>query len=66
MNIDLMDYFAGKAMQSLLSDETIKKVAEEEDADFPSMVAAMSYDIAICMMAERKHLMEGVKRDSIQ
>ena len=66
MNIDLMDYFAGKAMQSLLSDETIKKVAEEEDADFPRLVAAMSYDMAICMMAERKQLMEGVQSDSIQ
>ena len=66
MNIDLMDYFAGKAMQSLLSDETIKEVAEEEDADFPKLVSRLSYQVAICMMAERKHLMEGVKRDSIQ
>ena len=66
MNIDLMDYFAAKAMQSLLSDETIKEVAEEQDADFPRLVAAMSYDMAICMMAERKQLMEGVQSDSIQ
>ena len=66
MNIDLMDYFAAKAMQSLLSDETIKEVAEEEDADFPKLVSRLSYQVAICMMAERKHLMEGVKRDSIQ
>lgn len=66
MNIDLMDYFAGKAMQSLLSDETIKEVADEEGVDFPRLVSKLSYDVAICMMSTRKNLMEGVGNDPIQ
>lgn len=66
MNIDLMDYFAAKAMQSLLSDETIKEIADEEGVDFPSLVSKLSYDVAVCMMAERTHLIEGAKRDSVQ
>lgn len=66
MNIDLMDYFAAKAMQSLLGDDTIKDIADEEAVDFPSLVSKLSYDVAICMMAERKHLIEGADRDSVQ
>lgn len=64
MNIDLMDYFAAKAMQSLLSDDTIKDIADEEAVDFPSLVSKLSYAVAICMMAERKHLMEIAEHEA--
>lgn len=66
MNIDLIDYFAAKAMQSLLSNETIKEVAEEEQVDFPMLVAKMAYDAAICMLEEREEVMTRSGHDPIQ
>lgn len=64
MNIDLMDYFAAKAMQSLLNNKTVERIAEEEKSDFPSLIASMSYDMAICMLNERKHLMDKIKNET--
>lgn len=59
MNIDLMDYFAAKAMQSLLLDDIIKEVADENEVFVTRIVASMAYEMAQHMMEEREDLMKG-------
>lgn len=66
MNIDLMDYFAAKAMQALLHDDTIKEVADENEVLVTRIVAAMAYEMAQHMMEEREDFMKGGNGDPVQ
>ena len=52
--MDLRDYFAAKAMQSLITNsETIEEI-ELAGAPFPDVVAMMAYEVADKMMKARE------------
>ncbi len=53
--MDLRDYFAGQAMQALISDKNINKTVKElRNPDvLPRLVSGMAYEIADAMMVAR-------------
>ena len=54
--MDLRDWFAGMAMQALISDKDINKTVKElRNPDvLPKLVSGMAYEIADVMMKERE------------
>ena len=52
--MDLRDYFAARAMQSLINDEVVMEQAEAHESDFPKLVASMAYDMADEMIKARQ------------
>ena len=52
--MDLRDYFAAKAMQTLFADKIVQETADENGVPFPRLVAMLAYDMADIMMGERE------------
>ena len=52
--MSLRDYFAAKAMQSLIINEEVLKESTEQNVDLPKLVAYMAYDMADEMMKARE------------
>ena len=60
--MDLRDYFAAKAMQALISSKRFNQILNEDDsdADFPTLVSFMAYDMADTMMKARKEYEQDI------
>ena len=52
--MDLRDYFAAKAMQSLIVDPVVNETIEEEGVDHPGFTAYLAYKVADAMMKARE------------